>query len=215
MVEASVEIQPTTMGRSQVQRNKIHGRPGQKGRGRGASRDSGSAGRRRGTDTSKLGDNSFRFAERTVHHNDFDGLLDEINYSEHATLEVEDDDIFDSRDTHNDDSESYLLVDIAGLARCLEQLPIAERLNIPVHVGQHLEERYGGPRKKMLAELREEAKVQSVSGTVAGEVSDNSSSLSEKVPAQHTEEQTQTNEATYAVDDNEEDLEAWLDDMIS
>jgi hypothetical protein len=48
-----------------------------------------------------------------------------------------------------------------------------------------------------------------------GGVSDNSSSLSEKVPAQHTEEQTQTNEATYAVDDNEEDLEAWLDDMIS
>jgi hypothetical protein len=180
------------MGRSQVQRNKTHGRPGQAGRGRGI----GGAGRGSRTgkrqDLSKLGDNSYRFENKSVDvGDDYDGLLDAIHISGY----VEPDDLFDET-THDQSADDYLSIDVAAMAKCLEQLPIAERLNLPGHVGKHLEEMYGGVRKKTLAELREDDKVQ--------------------VDCEKKSSAAQTNNSAKANGSaDEEDLEAWLDDMIS
>jgi hypothetical protein len=190
------------MGRSQVQRNKTHGRPGQTGRGRGSSGRGGpDRSSRKRQDLSKLGDNSYRFENNKSTNNfsdadDYDGLLDAIHLSSY----VEPDDFLD--DSGNEHQQDYLSIDVAGMAKCLERLPMAARLNIPLHVGRHLEEMYGGVRKKTLAELREDSMVQSA---VVGEVkgsggqSNGTCSSAKEVNA----------------DKDEDDLEAWLDDMIS
>ena len=190
------------MGRSQVQRNKTHGRPGQgRGSGRGGPGRGGSGKGARKRDLSKLGDNSHRFQNTSPDLNtssEYDGLLDDINFSGY----IEPDDLFGDVDTPRDlVVEDYLSVDVAGLAQCLERLPIADRLNLPEHVGKHLEDTYGGVRKKTLAELREEAKVQ-----VADEISERTGTT------QHQQGATKV-EGSCTVD--EDDLEAWLDDMIS
>lgn len=173
----------------------------------------------------KMGDNSFRYDNSTVAGNryqdgDYDGLLDAISFlGDYSALEYgidgEDfqDDLFrlttNNEDTAKDNANNYLYIDIAGLSKCLEQLPIHERLDLPMHVGKHLEDMYGGVRKKTLAELREDAKITSVSieTSIALAVDDlNSGSVTEN----YTE--TQRNEGAH---DDEEDLEAWLDNVIS
>jgi hypothetical protein len=213
-----------SMGRSQVQRNKTHGRPGQ-GRGRGRGGSAGRDRQRQGSgDVTKLGDNSFRYDNSTVvgskyQDDDYDGLLDAINdLGDYSALEYgidggDQDDLFgmttNNEDTAKWNSNDYLYIDIAGLSKCLEQLPIHERLDLPMHVGKHLEDMYGGVRKKTLAELREDANVTSVAieTSIALAVDDLNST---RVTENHTE--TQKNEGAH---DDEEDLEAWLDNMIS
>ncbi|KAL7502562.1 hypothetical protein ACHAXN_000502 [Cyclotella atomus] len=182
------------MGRSQVQWNKTHGRPGQTGRGRGpAGRDDRSSRKRQ--DLSKLGDNSYRFENKPTNAldaaDDYDGLLDAIHLSSY----IEPDDLLD--DSVKEQRQDYLSIDVADMAKCFDHLPMAARLNIPLHVGRHLEELYGGIRKKTLAELREDAMVKSVA---VGEVKVLGASSSAK-------------EAN--ADKDEDDLEAWLDDIIS
>ncbi|KAL3795143.1 hypothetical protein HJC23_007371 [Cyclotella cryptica] len=212
------------MGRSQVQRNKTHGRPGQ-GRGRGG-RDSGRGRHKQGSDNvTKLCDNSFRYDNRTVTSDnyqdiDYDGLLDDINFSgDYTSLEYRidggdvEDDLFgittNNDDTAKDNSHDYLHIDVTGLSKCLEQLPIHERLDLPMHLGKHLEDIYGDVPKKTLAELREDAKITSVSieTSIALAVDDlNSGSV--------TQNGSETQRKVGA-DDDEEDLEAWLDNIIS
>ena len=184
------------MGRSQVLRNKIHGRPGQTGRGRGAGRGRGEAKRRQ--DLSKLGDNAHRFEKQSFQVDDhYDGLLDEIHL---ADIIVESDDLFCDSKRDVEGTDDYLSIDVAGLAKCLEQLPIAERLNLPQHVGKHLEEMYGGGRKKTLAELREDANVQH----------HHVQNMQPEKSSESTTIETAKSDAAH-----EDDLEAWLDDMIS
>jgi len=197
---ARTSLSKILMGRSQVQRNKTHGRPGQgRGSGRGGSSRGGPGRGTRKQDLSKLGDNSHRFENRSPDLNtsdEYDGLLDDINFSGY----IEPDDLFGDMGTPRDFKvDDSLSIDVASLARCLEQLPIAERLNLPEHVGKHLEDMYGGVRKKTLAELREEAKFQ-----VADEISERSATK---------QQQDSTREGSCTAD--EDDLEAWLDDMIS
>lgn len=188
------------MGRSQVQRNKAHGRPGTKGRGAGRGRGGPQKSTRgKHQDLSKLGDNSYRF-ENTSKENttedfvdSYDGLLDAINISSGF---IEHDEFFEESPVGQGESD-YLSIDVAALAKCLEQLPIAERLNIPQHVGEHLEEMYGGVRKKTLGEMREDAKSSMADGNT-------------KAVAKVTSDETKA-----AVAGDEDDLEAWLDDMIA
>ena len=187
------------MGRSQVQRNKAHGRPGTKGRGAGRGRgDSDKTTRGKRQDLSKLGDNSYRFENRSTEHateelvDGYDGLLDAINFSGY----IEHDEFLEESPVGEGESD-YLSIDVAALAKCLEQLPIAERLNMPQHVGEHLEEMYGGVRKKTLGEMREDAKVRAADGKT-------------KAGAKATPHETKA-----AAAGDEDDLEAWLDDMIA
>lgn len=187
----------TLMGRSQVQRNKTHGRPGQGRGGRGGPGRGDKISRKR-QDLSKLGDNSYRFentSAATDAIDEYDGLLDAIHLSSY----VEPDNILDESYEQHD----YLSIDLAGMAKCLEQLPIADRLKLPQHVGRHLEEMYGGVRKKTLAELREDALVQADVETNNDEVSGEPSKDAAEVSTSGDDKK------------DEDDLEAWLDDMIS
>src|SRR5210317_108911 len=171
------------MGRSQVERNRIKGRPGSKGGGRGGGGRGGrgSGSRRKGPDPCTLGDNAFRFQKdnTAAHHNDnnYDNnnmLLDDFNTglllgSEYYGEESDDDAINNvvTRKLTSSDDFDYMSIDIQALSTCLKQLPIHERLDLPHHVGKMLEGRYGegqqvssssssSNRKKTLAELREE-----------------------------------------------------------
>jgi len=136
-------------------------------------------------------------------------------------------------------AEDWMSIDIKALDKCLKQIPIHERLKLPYHIGMHLENMYGldtgvgGGRKKTLAELREEAKCVIVDNGMPDPVvsSGESESAKEKaakeiIPGQNDKSESDiqrdkvggdnNDDPNAAEDDNDgEDLEAWLDDMIS
>mmetsp|Transcript_1017 Transcript_1017/g.1711 ORF Transcript_1017/g.1711 Transcript_1017/m.1711 type:complete len:230 (-) Transcript_1017:52-741(-) len=229
------------MGRSQVERNRIKGRPGRGGRGRGGG--SGSSGgrgggggrsssnkRRSGPDPRTLGDNAFRFERRNKDtSNDDDGssdmLLDDFNtglllgsdYYGASHYDLQEDDYNNEGETttsfENSTDNDWMSVDVQALTACLKQLPIHERLNVPYHVGKHIESRYGidnaaaAGGKKTLAELREESKCIDALPTVE-EVDTNTNQNSSEIE----EAKADNNDGD---EDDEDDLDAWLDDMIS
>lgn len=214
------------MGRSQVERNRIKGRPG--GRGGGRGRGSGGGGgrggrssRRSGPDPKTLGDNAFRY-ERTNRSKDAvidddnnDMLLDDFNtglllgsdYYGASHYELHDDDDNAPSSFQNGDSD-WMAVDVQAMTACFKQLPLHERLDIPYHVGKHIESRYGNDNaaggKKTLAELREESKCK-----VNNETGDGDVDTKQDSPAERKETKDDKS------DDDEDDLDAWLDDMIS
>jgi hypothetical protein len=96
----------------------------------------------------------------------------------------------------------WMRIDIKALDECLRKIPIHERLGLPRHVGDHILCMYGEDvcRKKTLGELREESNF--VVGTTENEV-DNDDKAEEKSGEEEKGEE------------GEEDLEAWLDDMIA
>lgn len=243
------------MGRSQVERNRIKGRPGRGGRGRGGGggggRGGGGGGRstkRSGPDPRTLGDNAFRF-ERNRQKDDTDGiiddegsmlLLDDFNTglllgsdyygASHYDLQEEDYEGGDVTATSSD--YDWMSIDIQVLSNCLKQLPIHERLDIPYHVGKHIESRYGvdnnaaGEKKKTLAELREESKcIVNSDNDFGGVASRKSNSVCDIPIVEEVETNKNTSETKEPVadnsgnkngdDDDEDDLDAWLDDMIS
>ena len=139
------------------------------------------------------------------------------------------------------EGEDYYSIDISALAKCLSQVPIHERLGVPWHVGKHLQNMYGSDnagssRKKTLAELREESKWSdgTMYGGTDGQTRDkhdlrNDGSLpihdggakkvenSPQLPletAQCEGRKDDTNVDASEVE-GEDDLDAWLDDMIS
>lgn len=213
------------MGRSQVERNRIKGRPGGRGgRGRGGSGGGGRGGRsssssrRSGPDPRTLGDNAFRY-ERASRSKDTvlddggsDMLLDDFNtglllgsdYHGASHYELQEDD-YNVPSFENGDND-WMSVDVQALTACLKQLPIHERLDIPYHVGNHIESRYGTDSaaggKKTLAELREESKCI---------VNNDSVDVNKDSPGVK-ENKADDNDNN---DGDEEDLDAWLDDMIS
>ncbi len=273
------------MGRSQVIRNRTHGRPGQQGRGRGSAGRGGSAGGRGGRssrhinnkgggDPSRLGDNSFRYRSSNADADgsdrgdgNYDGLLDDINFnlssggygdyygSSHYDAINEEEELADATisalfnsslhrsnntqlsnsttsNTENSintilegSTEDYLSIDISSLSKCLQQLPIHTMLNVPWHVGRHLEEMYGqssgSGRKKTLAELREDARctVGEIDAGV-GKGGESSADVMKEANAKSSSQSTSierdsnTDKGGGGDEEDEEDLEAWLDDMI-
>lgn len=127
-----------------------------------------------------------------------------------------------SQQYQNEVAEDWMKIDIKALDTCLKQIPIHERLKLPRHIGKHLEERYGVDgdggkgRTKTLAELREESKciiaesdeplLDDASKKDEVEVGNDSA----KVQLENT-----NNTEDGGADDEDEDLEAWLDDMIA
>ena len=127
-----------------------------------------------------------------------------------------------SQQYQNEVAEDWMKIDIKALDTCLKQIPIHERLKLPRHIGKHLEERYGVDgdggkvRTKTLAELREESKciiaesdeplLDAASKKDEVEVGNDSA----KVQLENT-----NNTEDGGADDEDEDLEAWLDDMIA
>ena len=237
------------MGRSQVQRNRALGRPGQQGRGRGSGRGGGSGrtSSSRRPDPRTLGDNAFRFERAKINTDEvdaggdeyYDGLLDDINFMSsggggeyfgpsYDNAKSEEEDFVDNLDGEVTDCWS---VDIQSLAHCLSQIPLHERLNVPRHIGQHLQNMYGdmGSRKKTLAELREESKCvvsntiphkmeRQITNNLEGDPLPKEDIISEQVDSaiQTVGGGKHENvEEACGGEEEEEDLEAWLDDMIS
>ena len=226
------------MGRSQVERNRTA-----RGRGSGRGGRSGSHGGGRGTPRSRtaavvLGDNSHRYESHHGRANDdnnddddnddpggwmmtFEGV-DDAAYRDVVFRDVKKSndistlgggdatderhrvasDLMNDGDGQDGVAEDWIRIDIKALDECLRKIPIHERLGLPRHVGDHLVRMYGEDvcRKKTLGELREESHC--VVGTTESEM-DNEEKEGEK-----SGEEAKGEEA-------EEDLEAWLDDMIA
>lgn len=243
------------MGRSQVLRNRTRGRPGQGGRGRGRGGDGdgrgggrgrGDSRRRRGGggDPSKLGDNSFRYARggaagagRSAGGNDYEDALGDWdqNFFPGAGGASEflsdvagaDDDFLGGSATTTSDSGEWTPAKMVALDGLLRQIPVAERLGLPAHIGRHLEEMYGSDkgRKMTLAEMREESRRhKAMSGLAEASKEEiptkqNASVEDPDVDAKPVDNGKATDKdgAREASDneEDEEDLDAWLDDMIA
>ena len=176
------------MGRSQVKRNQAARGRGRGGRGSGGRGSSGQTSRRKkgNGDLSKLGDNSFRYDRSSTTTNTsssddvYDGLLDDINLLPSAGLSEyygheEEDDLLPTiaslslssnnnkqQNVNNKVAEDWMSIDIKALDKCLKQIPLHERLKIPKHIGDYLQDKYyndGVEHKKTIAQLREESKV--------------------------------------------------------
>lgn len=223
------------MGRSQVKRNQAARGRGRGGRGGSGGKGSGNQTSRRKKvgDLSKLGDNSFRYdrsstAANTSSGDDvYDGLLDDINLLPSAGLseyfgDKEEDDLSSitasfslssslnnkQQNINNKVAEDWMSIDIKELDKCLKQIPLHERLKIPKHIGDYLQDKYYNvEQKKTLAQLREEAKVCIPEEEEIQEVED-ISKKNEVVKQQHDNEDNVSEE-------EDEDLESWLDDMIA
>jgi len=220
------------MGRSQVKRNQAA-----RGRGRGGRGGSGGRGsygnqtsRRKKGCISKLGDNSFRYdrsstAANTSSGDDaYDGLLDDINLLPSAGLsefygDEEEDDLSSitaslslssnsKQQNTNNKAEDWMSIDIKALDKCLKQIPLHERLKIPKHIGDYLQDKYyndGAEQKKTIAQLREEAKCVIPEEEVQEE---------EDISKKNEVKQQNDNEDDVS-EEEDEDLESWLDDMIA
>ena len=135
--------------------------------------------------------------------------------------------------------ENWMTIDIKALDKCMKQIPIHERLKLPRHVGRHLEDMYGvgtpssgggeggGARKKTLAQLREESKCiaskeEEEESKIESSNEELQSSESDALPQNDSEKVEDKipdgrDADNNAIDDDEEeeDLDAWLDDMIA
>ena len=242
------------MGRSQVERNRIKGRPGSKGgRGRGAGGHRGGNNsnnkRKSGPDPRTLGDNAFRYERNRQKDNnnrnvivDNDALLDDYHtelllgseYYGASHYDLQEDEYYNDTSNNNCNSDvDWMAVDIQALTTCFQQLPIHERLDIPIHVGKEIERRYGventdtgsgNRKKKTLAELREESKCCTPIIESTGEVTskmENSNQDVSTIGESNNDNQDSLdmkeskNDDGENNDNDEDDLDAWLDDMIS
>ena len=225
------------MGRSQVKRNQAARGRGRGGRGGSGGKGSGgqTSRRKKVGDLSKLGDNSFRYDRSSTTNTSssddaYDGLLDDINLLPSAGLseyygDEEEDDLSSiaaslslsslnnkQQNANNKVAEDWMSIDIKALNKCLKQIPLHERLKIPKHIGDYLQDKYYNDdveHKKTIAQLREESKC-----VILEE---------EEILHEVEEETPKNNESLKLVDDDEdnvseeedEDLESWLDDMIA
>jgi len=224
------------MGRSQVKRNQAARGRGRGGRGGSGGKGSGGqTSRRKRSDLSKLGDNSFRYDRSSTANTssgdaDYDGLLDDINLLSSAGLseyygDEEEDELSSiasslslssnnnkQQNINNKVAEDWMSIDIKALDICLKQIPLHERLKIPKHIGDYLQDKYyndGAEHKKTIAQLREESKcVILEEEEIQQEEVDEISKKDEVVKQQHDNEDDVSEE-------EDEDLESWLDDMIA
>ena len=128
---------------------------------------------------------------------------------------------------------SWMDIDIKELDKCLRHIPLHVRLKVPRHVGTHLQERYGNNnhnRKKTLAELREESKCIVIVDDYDDNDDDGGCASSNSIDA--TADPNHDNSNNVKMDganndkviadnikdddnDDDKDLEAWLDDVIA
>ena len=223
------------MGRSQVKRNQAARGRGRGGRGgSGGGRGGQSRRKKGGGDLSKLGDNSFRYDRSSTANTSsgddvYDGLLDDINLLPSAGLSEfygdEEEDVLlptiaslslssnnnKQQNVNNTVKEDWMSIDIKALDKCLKQIPLHERLKIPKHIGDYLQDKYyndGVEHKKTVAQLREDAKCIVPEEEEIQEVEEEISKKSKVVRQQHDNEDNVSEE-------EDEDLESWLDDMIA
>ena len=215
-----------------------------RGRGRGGRGGGGgqsSKVQRNRANLEKLGDNSFRFerdrrtAAASIDEH-YDGLLDDINFipgasreyygESHETAAAREDDLLADataslsiRGLESDGGDDWMKIDMKLLDKCLREVPIHKRLNIAWHVGKHIEDQYGASgagkgRARTIAQMRE-AKIED---NVTSEKEQHSNEMLPSVTRDSASEVkggVAGGDETGSADDDEEDLDAWLDDMIS
>jgi hypothetical protein len=213
--------------------------------GRGGAGGENSNNRRSATgksSSSALGDNSHRYDHHSTRSSiddeyDDDGRMEEFDtafaHFDAASLsmgggEAALDNFFDSsgpaarnssQDNSNEETKarnSWMEIDIKAMDTYLRQnIPLHVRLQVPIHIASHIDERYGSgnSRKKTLAELREESKCTVNVNDDDGDGNkldvnvDNKAN--EKDDADNIEDEENDD------DDDDEDLEAWLDNVMS
>ena len=165
-----------SMGRSQVERNRRHGRPGSKGRGGGGR--SATSGRGEGKSSAEgrhhppLRSNEWRYQEEDssstsnaleAGESDVDGMFTPAyGYAEHGPAH---DDVAsalagglggEEGSDHFGVNQTTLNLD--DLARTLRKIPTAELLDMPEHIAREYDKKYGAfcdeQRAKTISELR-------------------------------------------------------------
>ena len=115
-------------------------------------------------------------------------------------------------------------IDVKALDKSLQRIPLHVRLQVPHHSGSHIDNKYGAStnyrnREKTLAEIREESKwcIATVFDDGGGGSSNDATAV-----CNHNESNVKVNDGDNdyvdngdKIDDDDEDLEAWLDDIIS
>ena len=166
-----------SMGRSQVERNRRHGRPGSKGRGGGGR--SATSGRGEGKSSAEgrhhppLRSNEWRYQEEDssstsnaleAGESDVDGMFTPAyGYAEHGPAH---DDIASALAGGLGEEEegsdhfgvNQTTLNLDDLARTLRKIPTAELLDMPEHIAREYDKKYGEcvdtKRAKTISELR-------------------------------------------------------------
>ena len=206
LLQQACTPQTTIMGRSQVNFNKIHGRPGSKGRGIGGRGRGSSTASSRRQHQQPLGDNAWRYdtkshtASTTADEMDLEMLnletqkLPQYMYSETVETEAV-------------GQERAKGISVKQMGKALDQLSVSQRLGIPSYLTLDLEVRDVSNRS-----------MPSQGGNV------NKPPVSTQEPCIHRDETdegaVENNREVPAKDekdatDREDDLDAWLDSVIT
>jgi len=187
------------MGRSQVKYNRMHGRPGTKGRG-GRGRGSGESSRSQ----PPQGDNAWRY------ENDASSAVPEMDLE---LLDLETQKLpqyVEKTEDENDGQQLVNGINMSALGKALDRLSVAQRLKIPAYLTVDLE-----VTSSRVATKGGKGMSNEVDNPPASlETRDESGLTAEKQDSDNKADQDPTNDAKDA-DGNEDDLDTWLDSVIS
>lgn len=209
------------MGRSQVERNKRLGRPGEKG-GRGKKQSSKTQDRTQ-TELINLGDNSFRYQyedkgfDRTT-NNDVDGS--EWDYSSSANVYGASHHVVDipSYDDVPNTDYSYGMfeIDIGKLSACIDEMKTCEWMRLDNdRISKIFDDRFSGfnEDKKTLSEWNASSEAAIAASSFRDIHVTPTTTIKEETsspkPIRVDMEKKKTSES-----DEEDNLQDWLDDMI-
>lgn len=187
------------MGRSQVKYNQTHGRPGAKGRGGGGRTGRGGSAAKATSRRAEPDDtNAWRYENNAISHTggmDLEMLdLETQKLTQYPAEKVEQ---IDKR------RELFSGVNLSAMGKALESLSVADRLGIPAYLTADLEVR--GARSTQVS--------------LQTDVDKSASRFSaDDVPDEIHEATTITkedNEESHGTGDEDEDLDSWLDSVIT
>ena len=189
------------MGRSQVKYNQTHGRPGAKGRGGGRGRG--------GSDkaTSRCAappppqpphddTNAWRYENSVISHTDGMDLemldLETQRLTQYPVEKVE---------QTEEGQEFFGGVNLSAMGKALNSLSVADRLGIPAYLTVDLEVK---DLKSAQASLKTDV-----------DESSSRSALPDKKEIQQATTITNEDNKSHGTDDEDEDLDSWLDSVIT
>ena len=193
------------MGRSQVKYNRTHGRPGTKGRGSGRGR---AAEMSRQQQPQPQGDNAWRFEkEASDPSTEVDLQLLDL---ETQTLPQ-----YSENEENEDDQQLVKGINVSSMGKALDQLSVAQRLGIPSYLTVDLEVKdvnsswalkdgKGKSNEIDSSPLTRQVRARQENDVAEPHPSDNNAGVNH-VPTKEDDGST----------GNEDDLDAWLDSVIT
>lgn len=183
------------MGRSQVKYNRTHGRPGTKGRGGGRGRGAESSSRQQ---QQPQGDNAWRYENLAPTEHTSGMNLEMLNLETQKLPQYSENAVEDFGGLHD-------------MGKALDQLSVAERLGIPAYLTVDLE----------VGENKNKMKDEKVPSLDTRKTNNKSADAASKQTRDENEARTgdpPSNKTTNKNDssgDEEDDLDAWLDTVIT